>query len=100
MPMSSMPSRGAAPADDEEDSSSLVPASGGDEAAGGSDQEEARTGAIKMVHQLTSQIEAIAKQFPEFAKAGSAASKALVEGAVAMAGNKRGPGKAGSPPMQ
>src|SRR5690348_792455 len=100
MPMSPMPARGAAPTDDDDDDmSSLVPASGGDDGSDGTDQDQSRTGAIRMVHQFTSQIEAISKQFPEFAKAASAANKALVEGAVAMAGNKSGPGKSGSPPM-
>ncbi len=96
-----MPARGAAPTDDDdEDTSSLVPASGGDDGSDSSDQDAARIGAIRLVRQFTSQIEAIAKQFPELAEAASAANKALVEGAVAMAGNKSGPGKSGSPPMQ
>lgn len=96
MPMAPMPTRAAA-TDDSPDASSIA---GGASDNGQPSPDQDRNGAVQTVRQITSQIQAIAQQFPEFAEAARAANQALVKGAVAITGNSRDQGKSGAPPAQ
>ncbi len=57
-----------------------------------------RTEAVRMIRQLTAQIDALVTQFPEAAEAAKAASQALVKAAVTITGNSPDQGKAAAPP--
>lgn len=101
MPVSAMPDRAsAAPS---EDLSGVVPAQsdqpdqpppGASQAASGDN----RTQAVRMIRQLTTQIDALAQQFPEASEAARAASQALVKAAVSITGNSQDQGKSAAPP--
>lgn len=96
-----MPGRSdAAPtSDDTPDYSSVA---GGSDASdsGQSSPDQNRMQVVRTIRQITSQIDAIAQQFPEFAESARAASQALVKGAVTITGNQQGQGKSGAPPAQ
>jgi len=99
MPVASMPDRAsAAPA---EDLSGVVPQKPDQpdtEGAANAAPEQGRTEAVRMIRQLTTQIDALAQQFPEAAEAARAASQALVKAAVSITGNSQDQGKAAAPP--
>ena len=92
-----MPTRDAAPPPD--DLSGVVPERPAQPDAQASSQaSNGRTEAVRMIRQLTSQIDALVQQFPEAAEAAKAASQALVKAAVTITGNSQDQGKAAAPP--
>lgn len=95
-----MPGRDSGTDDQTPDYSSIAGGDPSTQQTGEPSPDDARMTVVRTIRQLTSQIDSIAQQFPEFSEAARGASQMLMKGAAAITGGQRGPGKAGTPPAQ
>jgi hypothetical protein len=100
---SPMPSRGGAgnspPLDTPQSPSSMLSQDDGPGSDQPTDTEGIQASFIKQVRDLHTTIDAMARQFPEFAKAARDAQDALTKGMSAVVSKQRGPQGAGAAPM-